>query len=150
MIFVSAPAIEIVLSLILPAHRLKSMTLLLRKLYGMAQSIWWKEGKLKNCTDKYEVLENASGVVVMTEWREFKVPDLSFSANMKERVILMLVTYMFLKKLKRKVSPITLLDDNGRKVALLQLNSKLDYQENLFSIKLISRHVPLESNIFFT
>ena len=43
------------------------------------------KGKLKNCTDKYEVLENASGVVVMTEWREFKVPDFELLKRQHER-----------------------------------------------------------------
>lgn len=33
-------------------------------------------GKVKMISDKYECLEGASGLVIMTEWREFKFPEL--------------------------------------------------------------------------
>ncbi len=84
-----APAIEIVLSLIRAGAQVKIYDPVASENFMAWLSQFGEaKGKLKNCTDKYEVLENASGVVVMTEWREFKVPDFELlKANMKERVI---------------------------------------------------------------
>ncbi|MBI2522168.1 MAG: UDP-glucose/GDP-mannose dehydrogenase family protein [Bdellovibrio sp.] len=84
-----APAIEMVLSLVRAGAQVKIYDPVASDNF-MAWISQFSEakGKVKACLDKYEVLNNASGVVIMTEWREFKVPDFELlKANMKERVI---------------------------------------------------------------
>ncbi|HAZ11914.1 MAG: UDP-glucose 6-dehydrogenase [Bdellovibrionales bacterium GWA2_49_15] len=84
-----APAIETVLSLLRAGAQIRIYDPVASENF-MALISQYSEakGKVKACIDKYEVLDHASGVVVMTEWREFKVPDFELlKANMKERVI---------------------------------------------------------------
>ena len=84
-----APAIEMVLSLIKAGASVQIYDPVASENFlSWMNQFSESKGKLKAFSDKYDVLQNVSGLIVMTEWREFKVPDFDqLKSRMKSHVI---------------------------------------------------------------
>lgn len=53
-----------------------------------AKRIFGADPKITLCNDEYEALDNANGMLLLTEWRQFRYPDFNrIKKHLKEAVI---------------------------------------------------------------